>query len=149
MKVLGTIPVDFTRYWLERFPLLLIHVWGFTQCLRNELNLSDYYHKEFIFPTWNNERKCDICAKESNNTKEPIKIVFLTKPETHTNLQTDNFNTNYKMERESRYMKPNNNKLKNKSVHNGSPKKRKMPNRNKYEDMNKSCIWTLPIETSK
>lgn len=40
---LGTIPDNFTTYWTERFPLLLVHTWISMQCVSNEPTFLQYY----------------------------------------------------------------------------------------------------------
>lgn len=46
---LGELPDKFTEYWLSRFPCLLIHVWSALQSFRNEPDLKDYYHTDYVF----------------------------------------------------------------------------------------------------
>lgn len=141
--------MEFTRYWLERFPLLLIHVWGTTQNLKSELNLSNYYHNDFSFPVWNYDKICDRCVQEQNLNKEPIKIVYLSKSDKgESNLEIDNYKTNYKTEKSGWYARQNA-KL-NKTVQNGSPGKRHISNKAKYKEMNHApLVWTIPTDTMK
>ncbi|XP_012256735.2 serine/threonine-protein kinase/endoribonuclease IRE1 [Athalia rosae] len=47
---LGEIPVEFTGYWLSKFPALLCHVWCAMQDCRDEPTLRHYYDSNFRFP---------------------------------------------------------------------------------------------------
>lgn len=48
-RLLGTIPIDFTKYWIVRFPRLLAHSYhAFSSC-SNELAFRRYYTPKFVF----------------------------------------------------------------------------------------------------
>lgn len=46
---LGEIPDEFTRYWTNRFPLLLVHAYITMQCVSDELTFQVYYDGSFKY----------------------------------------------------------------------------------------------------
>lgn len=46
---LGSIPNNFTMYWLQRFPRLLLHTWLQMQDFKNEDQMKIYYDKSYEF----------------------------------------------------------------------------------------------------
>lgn len=56
---LGDIPDEFTCYWNNRFPLLLLHSWLAMQCCKNETTFCQYYYHNFQFPEQNYLESCD------------------------------------------------------------------------------------------
>lgn len=72
---LGKLPDGFVTYWLQRFPLLLPHVWLQMQQFRQEDILQVYYPHAFIFsrkdvPELNDdqyEEALPVCDEETND----------------------------------------------------------------------------------
>ncbi|XP_014471160.1 PREDICTED: serine/threonine-protein kinase/endoribonuclease IRE1 [Dinoponera quadriceps] len=65
---LGEIPVQFTEYWLSRFPYLLCHVWCAMQSFRGESNFKRYYHSQYIFSCGCEEQQGAIRMTRMKNT---------------------------------------------------------------------------------
>uniref|UniRef100_A0A1B6MTN9 non-specific serine/threonine protein kinase n=1 Tax=Graphocephala atropunctata TaxID=36148 RepID=A0A1B6MTN9_9HEMI len=50
-RLLGMPADSFTRYWTDRFPLLLPHSWVAMQCVRHEPLFLSYYRGDYTFPS--------------------------------------------------------------------------------------------------
>lgn len=48
--ILGTVPRDFTRYWVHRFPHLVSHAWHALGTCAKENSLRAYYSEGYTFP---------------------------------------------------------------------------------------------------
>lgn len=48
-KVLGSVPVDFTKYWIVRFPELLSHAYHAMEICSKENSFKRYYTPKFVF----------------------------------------------------------------------------------------------------
>ncbi|EZA61735.1 hypothetical protein DMN91_004412 [Ooceraea biroi] len=48
-KKLGSVPDDFAKYWLTKFPCLLCHVWCAMQRFHDEPSLEKYYYPQYTF----------------------------------------------------------------------------------------------------
>lgn len=79
---MGESPEDFTKYWLSRFPLLLVHTWTVMQCVTDETTFSQYYHHKFRYSQINYD---EYEVEEIPNCEENIllnteeKVDFMSK----------------------------------------------------------------------
>jgi serine/threonine-protein kinase/endoribonuclease IRE1 len=48
-RLLGAIPIEFTRYWIVRFPRLLPHTYHAFSCCSTEVTFRRYYTPKFVF----------------------------------------------------------------------------------------------------
>lgn len=65
-SVYGRMPDEFTAYWTDRFPGLLVHVWHAMHCIKNEDHFKKYFDRNYDF----------ISVRQCNNDFFSISIIL-------------------------------------------------------------------------